>query len=194
MDWPQLRTTDAFVLRQTGLRRRQRLSSNARKLLIRSATACGYCAMNPWPERGNCASQEPGIAFTSFSALDGGITTSSVPLAMSTGRRICRNRFAMLLRCHASMAAAWRCKSSGDNWARRAAMISPKTRQNDSAMRLGKSSDSKRRACSCGVPVVSISCDHTADEARSASVPPESVDTKSACEHGPGSPPRASEQ
>src|SRR5947209_5829611 len=48
----------------------------------------------------------------------------------------------------------------------------------DSATSLGKSSESKRRACSCGVPDISTSCDHTSAEARSASAPPESVDNK----------------
>src|SRR5437870_6192 len=48
----------------------------------------------------------------------------------------------------------------------------------DSATSLGKSSESKRRACSCGVSDISTSCDHTSAEARSASAPPESVDNK----------------
>src|SRR6266571_4441260 len=48
----------------------------------------------------------------------------------------------------------------------------------DSATSLGKSSESKRRACSCGAPDISTSCDHTSAEARSASAPPESVDNK----------------
>jgi hypothetical protein len=45
-------------------------------------------------------------ALTSFNELDGGITISAVPVAISTGRFISCSRFPTPVRCHASIAAA----------------------------------------------------------------------------------------
>ena len=63
---------------------------------------------------------------------------SSVPVAISTGTRISRNRLATPLRCHVSIAAACRFRSSGDNCARAAATISPNSDRTIRRRRLEK--------------------------------------------------------
>src|SRR5205807_9820563 len=67
--------------------------SRARKQLMRSASGREYCAMKAWPPRGNWASHAPGMVSTSFNAFEGGITMSSLPVAISTGRVISDSRF-----------------------------------------------------------------------------------------------------
>ena len=56
------------------------------KALMRSARGRGYWAMKAWPPP-NWASQAPGIALTSFSAFEGGMTMSAAPVATNMGRR-----------------------------------------------------------------------------------------------------------
>src|SRR6266446_1588770 len=80
---------------------------------MRSASGRGYWAMKAWPPPLNWASQAPGMALTSASALDAGITMSSVPVATSVGALNSRSRSPAPLWCHASIAAA--CRSTTDD-------------------------------------------------------------------------------